>query len=121
MAKRSWTPGQQKAITARGSETLVTASAGTGKTAVLTERYLHCLLDPKAPGVEIRSGAPVVIIVGAQERAAHSAVVRAMSTRAEQSVPLHDLAALVSRLSLEVQAGATSTAGATPTAGATHG
>ncbi|NLH16344.1 MAG: helicase-exonuclease AddAB subunit AddA [Phycisphaerae bacterium] len=49
MAKRSWTPGQQKAIAARGHETLVTASAGTGKTAVLTERYLHCLLDPEAP------------------------------------------------------------------------
>ncbi len=49
MAKRSWTPGQQTAIAARGRETLVTASAGTGKTAVLTERYLQCLLDPEAP------------------------------------------------------------------------
>lgn len=94
---------------------------------VLRDAGLRVELDVKNRGVKgslqhaNRSGAPVVIIVGAQERAAHSAVVRAMSTRAEQSVPLHDLAALVSRLSLEVQAGATSTAGATPTAGATHG
>ena len=49
MAKRNWTTGQKKAISARGRETLVTASAGTGKTAVLTERYLQCLLDPEGP------------------------------------------------------------------------
>lgn len=49
MAKRSWTPGQVTAIASRGHETLVTASAGTGKTAVLTERYLRCLLDTEAP------------------------------------------------------------------------
>ncbi len=49
MRKPSWTKRQKAAIDARGRDILVTASAGTGKTAVLTERYLQCLLEPIEP------------------------------------------------------------------------
>ncbi|MBN1973796.1 MAG: helicase-exonuclease AddAB subunit AddA [Sedimentisphaerales bacterium] len=39
--KIKWTDQQQQAITAEGSDVLVTASAGTGKTAVLSGRCVH--------------------------------------------------------------------------------
>ncbi|MCP4451161.1 MAG: helicase-exonuclease AddAB subunit AddA [Planctomycetes bacterium] len=41
-----WTPQQTTAITQRGRDLLVTASAGTGKTAVLSERCLDILCEP---------------------------------------------------------------------------
>jgi ATP-dependent helicase/nuclease subunit A len=44
-----WTDPQQRAIDARGSDILVSASAGTGKTAVLSQRCLTILTDPKSP------------------------------------------------------------------------
>ena len=40
-----WTPAQRDAITARGETLLVSAAAGSGKTAVLTERILSRVLD----------------------------------------------------------------------------
>ncbi len=42
----TWTPQQTTAITQRGRDLLVTASAGTGKTAVLSQRCLDILCDP---------------------------------------------------------------------------
>lgn len=44
--KTKWTEAQEKAITQKGS-VLVSASAGTGKTAVLTERIVRLLIDGK--------------------------------------------------------------------------
>lgn len=44
-----WTPAQRDAITARGETLLVSAAAGSGKTAVLTERILSRVLDEEAP------------------------------------------------------------------------
>ena len=41
-----WTDDQQKAITARDGTLLVSAAAGSGKTAVLVERVLQRLSDP---------------------------------------------------------------------------
>jgi ATP-dependent helicase/nuclease subunit A len=41
----SWTEQQRRAITARGSDVLVTASAGTGKTAVLSGRCVNIVSD----------------------------------------------------------------------------
>lgn len=38
-----WTPDQQKAITSNGTNIIVSAGAGSGKTAVLTERVLEKL------------------------------------------------------------------------------
>lgn len=49
----NWTPEQQQAIEARGGSLLVSAAAGSGKTAVLVERVLQRLTDPTDPcGVE---------------------------------------------------------------------
>ncbi len=49
MADRVWTPQQQDSITAIGGTVLVSAAAGSGKTAVLVERVLRRITDPKAP------------------------------------------------------------------------
>ena len=46
MDERKWTPDQQNAIEARGGTLLVSAAAGSGKTAVLVERVIQRLLDP---------------------------------------------------------------------------
>jgi len=43
--KIKWTEQQKRAITARGSDVLVTASAGTGKTAVLSGRCVDIVSD----------------------------------------------------------------------------
>lgn len=43
--KIKWTEQQRRAITARGSDVLVTASAGTGKTAVLSGRCVDIVAD----------------------------------------------------------------------------
>ena len=44
-----WTAQQRQAIDAAAAEVLVSAGAGSGKTAVLVERVLRRILDPKAP------------------------------------------------------------------------
>lgn len=49
MSKISWTKEQSQAIDIRGSDVLVNASAGSGKTAVLTERIIKKLLNPASP------------------------------------------------------------------------
>lgn len=46
---RVWTPQQQDAITARGGSLLVSAAAGSGKTAVLTERIIRRITDQENP------------------------------------------------------------------------
>ena len=49
MAERGWTPEQQSAIDKRNRNLLVSAAAGSGKTAVLTERIVNMVTDPKEP------------------------------------------------------------------------
>ena len=44
--KREWTQNQTDAITARGGAVIVSAAAGSGKTAVLVERCMRLLTDP---------------------------------------------------------------------------
>ncbi len=44
-----WTDNQLLAITARGGDVLVSAAAGSGKTAVLVERVLRMITDPVKP------------------------------------------------------------------------
>ncbi len=47
--KTNWTDEQRRAIEARGHTVLVSAAAGSGKTAVLTERAVRRMLDTQAP------------------------------------------------------------------------
>ncbi len=49
MAKMTWTPAQRTAIDYRAGTLLVSAAAGSGKTAVLTERVVELLKDPEHP------------------------------------------------------------------------
>ena len=49
MAERIWTTMQKNAIDTRDRTLLVSAAAGSGKTAVLTERIIASLLDPNHP------------------------------------------------------------------------
>ena len=49
MSAPKWTPAQQAAIDDRGGALLVSAAAGSGKTAVLTERAVRLITDPEAP------------------------------------------------------------------------
>ena len=49
MAERSWTPAQADAIHARGGTLLVSAAAGSGKTAVLVQRVIERITDEQHP------------------------------------------------------------------------
>lgn len=49
MDERTWTPQQEDSFTARGGSLLVSAAAGSGKTAVLVERIIRRITDPVAP------------------------------------------------------------------------
>ncbi|MBQ2709070.1 MAG: UvrD-helicase domain-containing protein, partial [Clostridia bacterium] len=49
MEEKKWTPAQLAAIESRGRDLLVSAGAGSGKTAVLTERIIRRLTDEAEP------------------------------------------------------------------------
>ena len=49
MSEPRWTPAQRAAIDDRGGALLVSAAAGSGKTAVLTERAVRLITDPERP------------------------------------------------------------------------
>ena len=49
MAEARWTPEQERAISLRGCNILVSAAAGAGKTSVLVERVIRLVLDPAVP------------------------------------------------------------------------
>ena len=49
MSEPKWTQAQRAAIEDRGGALLVSAAAGSGKTAVLTERAVRLITDPDHP------------------------------------------------------------------------
>ena len=57
---RNWTENQLSAITARGGSVIVSAAAGSGKTAVLVERCMRLLTDPDP---ELRVDADRLLVV----------------------------------------------------------
>ncbi len=48
-AERKWTPDQVSAINTKDANILVSAGAGSGKTAVLVQRVIRMMLDPERP------------------------------------------------------------------------
>ena len=53
MSERKWTAPQRAAIDTRDRTLLVSAAAGSGKTATLTERIIRSRLDEENPiGIE---------------------------------------------------------------------
>ena len=46
---RTWTAAQSAAMNEKNKTLLVSAAAGSGKTAVLTERIIRSLTDPESP------------------------------------------------------------------------
>lgn len=46
---RNWTPAQLSAMNTRGRTLLISAAAGSGKTATLTERIIRRIMDPENP------------------------------------------------------------------------
>ena len=48
--ERKWTPAQKSAIDTRDCNVLVSAAAGSGKTAVLVERIISMITDPDKGG-----------------------------------------------------------------------
>ena len=49
MSERVWTPEQRQSIEARGGSLLISAAAGSGKTAVLVERIIQLITDSEHP------------------------------------------------------------------------
>lgn len=49
MSETKWTPEQRQVIRSRDRDLLVSAAAGSGKTAVLVERIIRMLTDPDTP------------------------------------------------------------------------
>ncbi len=49
MPSTHWTPAQESALNARGGNLLLSAAAGSGKTAVLVERVIRRITDPADP------------------------------------------------------------------------
>ena len=48
MSERRWTPSQLEAISFQGKNLILSAAAGSGKTATLTERIIRLLKDPES-------------------------------------------------------------------------
>ncbi len=74
MDKPKWTPAQRQAIDARGGTLLVSAAAGSGKTAVLIERIVGRITDPVDP-VDVSE-----LLVVTSTRAAAAEMKRRLST-----------------------------------------
>ena len=49
MSQMKWTPAQESALSARGGSLLLSAAAGSGKTAVLVARIIRRITDPADP------------------------------------------------------------------------
>ena len=88
MSGPKWTPAQRAAIEDRGGALLVSAAAGSGKTAVLTERAVRLITDPDHP-----VDADKLLIVTFTNAAAaelRARIGQALLRRSQQLSELHD-------------------------------
>ena len=76
-----WTPGQRSAIEDRGADLVVSASAGSGKTAVLTERVLKLVTEIDPASGEPPARIEEMLIITFTEKAA-----RQMRERIEKRI-----------------------------------
>ena len=83
MGERIWTPEQQAAIDTRDRTLLVSAAAGSGKTATLTERIIRSLTDEEHP-VDIDS-LLVVTFTNAAARELREKLARALTEAVEKN------------------------------------
>nr|MBE6544948.1 hypothetical protein [Oscillospiraceae bacterium] len=83
MAERRWTDEQLSAINTRDKTLLVSAAAGSGKTATLTERIIRSLLDESAP-MEIDS-VLVVTFTNAAASELQAKISRALTEAVEKN------------------------------------
>ena len=83
MAERRWTGEQLSAIETRDRTLLVSAAAGSGKTATLTERIIRSLTDEKNP-VDIES-LLVVTFTNAAARELRAKISKALSEAVEKN------------------------------------
>ena len=98
---RNWTSAQSAAIEARGHHVLVSAGAGSGKTAVLVERLLHLLTDAQNPldidrilvvtftnaaAQEIRSRLGKALAALARERSGDAHILRQLALLPQASI-----------------------------------
>ena len=83
MAERRWTDEQLSAIENRDKTLLVSAAAGSGKTATLTERIIRSLMDEKNP-IDIDS-LLVVTFTNAAASELRAKISRALSDAVKQN------------------------------------
>lgn len=89
-----WTPGQLSAIQARGSTLLVSAAAGSGKTAVLTNRIIGKIIEDKCEITDFL----IVTFTRAAAAEMKNKIVKALRERAAQNPADRHLRRQISRI-----------------------
>ncbi len=89
-----WTPNQLSAINARGSTLLVSAAAGSGKTAVLTNRIISKIIDDKCEITDFL----IVTFTRAAASEMKNKIVRALREKSAQNPADRHLRRQISRI-----------------------
>lgn len=83
------TPAQQTAVTTLGCNLLVNAGAGSGKTKVLVERFVHLLAQPDESGI---TSVSQIVAITFTTKAAHEMRARVRQTLAQRLAEASDAA-----------------------------
>lgn len=93
-ASTSWTPEQQAAITHRGSDLLISAAAGAGKTAVLVERVIKLIIED---GVDVED----ILVVTFTDAAAAEMKARLAGALQKALAAIEPTSPLAARLAMQ--------------------